>query len=104
MFFRKHIFESFDERLVLRGAPAQPVAADLMGVQIHLGAHQPVNPQRVHFPMMAQHADRSCVIRPPQVNDRAAGALLQIQFPMFWKHLACRGLVVAPGAAAQRPA
>ena len=99
MFFRKHIFERVDERLILRGVSAQPVAADSIGLQIHLGSDQSVDPMRIHFPAMAQHPDGSGVIRPAQVNDSAAGPLLQIQPPRFWKRPALGRLVVTGGAA-----
>ncbi len=99
MLFRKYIFESFDEWLFARRVPAQPVAADLIGLQIHLGAHQAVNPQWVHFPAMTEHPDRSGVIRAAQVNDRSTGTLLQIQLPPLWKRTACGCLIITRGTA-----
>ena len=99
MFFRKYIFESFDQRLFVRRVPRQPVAADLIGLQIHFGAHQPVNPQPIHLPTMAQHPDCPRVIRPAQVNDRAAWTSLQIQLPTLRKGPSCWRPVVAHGSA-----
>lgn len=85
MFFREYIFESFDQGLVVRRAPTQPVTADLIRLQVHLGAHPAVHPQWVHRPTMSQHLDRALVIRAAQVNEGAVGTALQIQLPAFRK-------------------
>ena len=37
------------KRLVLRLPPAQPVDADLVPIEVHLYAHQPIQPVRVHL-------------------------------------------------------
>lgn len=78
MLFWEHISENFRQRLLIGCVSAQPVAADLTGIQVHLGAHQSVDPKWIYQPTMAQHPDGSRVIRPPQVNDRAAGT-------RFWR-------------------
>ena len=86
--------ECFDERLFVRRVSAQPVAADLIGLQIHLGAHQAVKLQGIHFPTMTEYPDRSGVIRAAQVNDRSAGTLLHVQLPPLRKRTACGGLII----------
>ena len=47
---------------------------------------------------MTQHPDLSRLIRPPQVNDRADGTLLEIQPPSFWKRPSLWRLILAGGA------
>ena len=99
MFCWKHIFDGFDERLVLWSAPTQPVAPDLIRLQVHLGADQAVNPQRVHLPTMAQDLDRPLVIGAAQINNGSFGAALEIQFPAPGKHPSFWRLIVPFGAA-----
>src|SRR5262245_44341556 len=53
-FVWKLILESLEQGLFVGSEPSQPVTADSVGRQIHLGAHQSVNPLPVNFPGMPQ--------------------------------------------------
>jgi len=116
LFFWKHIFNRSDERLFVRRSPAQPVAADLLGLQIHLRPYQTMHPLRVDFQTMPQHPDRSELIGSPQVDDHPARPLVQVQRPSFGERSSARRMIfprrpsslvgghepVAPGLERQR--
>src|SRR5712671_6593822 len=54
---RKLVSNRFDERLLAGFSTAQAVEADLTGLEIDLGANQPMLPKRVYFPSMSQQFD-----------------------------------------------
>ena len=82
-FMREHIAESFGQGLLRRRTAAQPVAADLLVVEIDLGAHQAMDPVRVHHPGSAQDADCPVGIRAAQIDYQPARSALEIQPPVF---------------------
>src|SRR5512135_3907352 len=69
--------------LVLRLPPAKPVDADLVAIQVHLYAHQAMQPVRVHLEAPAQHLHYPHRTGPPPVDDPAPGSRLEVQAPAF---------------------
>ena len=82
-FMREHMVEGFGQGLLLGRAAAQPVAADLVVIQIDLSTHQAMNPLWVHHPAPAQDPDRSVCIGAAQQDHQPARTALEIQPPVF---------------------
>ena len=88
---RQPVGHLMEQRLSVRLAPPQGVEPDPAGVEVDLGADQPVRPRGVHLEPPAQQLDTALLAGPPQVDDPAAGPRLQVQVPALGERPAGRG-------------
>ena len=85
-----------EQRLSVRLAPPQGVEPDPAGVEIDLGADQPVSPRGVHLEPPAQQLDTALLTGPPQIDDPPARPRLQVQVPGLGERPAGRGRCSSP--------
>src|SRR5262245_65408034 len=65
-----------EQRLAFGLSPAKRVEPDLVPVQVHLGAHQPVRPSLRHSPALSQDVHTSVPVCTPQVDKPTPGERL----------------------------
>ncbi len=79
----KSVGHSGDERLIEGFAAPQPVATDLLLIEVDLATHEPVRPEWIDPQQMAQHFHRSRFAGASQVNDASRGSGLPIELEII---------------------
>src|SRR5215467_7778685 len=80
-----------DLRLTRRRLASKWEEADLVTIQIHFTPNQAIGPDLPHGPGLPQQVDLALGVAPPQVDQAAAGPLLQVELPAAWEGAAVWG-------------
>src|SRR5262245_13421104 len=78
---RQYVLGLLGQRLLVRSTPTQGVEANLLLLEIDLGAHQPMLPQRLHGKGPAQQLHLALCVAAPEKDQPPLGMGLQIQLP-----------------------
>src|SRR5258708_3900464 len=86
-----------EERLLIRSASTQGDEADSVMDEVHLAAHQPMQPMLIHAIGVSEHMNTAVVVTPADEDHGAVQRTVEVKFEPFGKRAARRRAVSTRG-------